>query len=98
MTKHRTHTLKCWPSAFEATRKGRKCFEYRSEEGRDFGVGDRLMLREWDPHSDYPNTGGAASRRYTGRTLTVKVTHLERGRFGIPDGFVVMSIKVVKDG
>lgn len=77
----RTHGLKCWPEVFGLTARGVKTFEWRRDD-RQFAIGDLLHLREWDP-----------SRGYTGRDCTMRVTYILHGpNFGIPDGFVVMSI------
>lgn len=85
----REHSLKIWPEPFEAIIDGRKRFEFRQDD-RGFAVGDTLRLSEWDPSPlgsrAYPPCG------YTGRRLTVRVTYLARGQWGIPDGYVVMSI------
>lgn len=61
---------------------GDKTFEVRKND-RNFKVGDTLILRE------YYNE----SREYTGRSVTVKVTHiLSGGQFGIDGDRVIMSI------
>lgn len=79
------HSLKCWPGPFEAIDADAKTFEFRSESDRRFAVGDNLDLMEWDPSDE----------SYTGRHLCARVRYLLRGpAFGIPEGFVCMSIKV----
>lgn len=81
------HELKCWPEPFAALRSGAKVHEYRRDD-RGFAVGDRLLLRRWDPES----------ARYTGRAVEVAVTYISRGPgFGIPEGYVVMSVDLVRD-
>ena len=62
------HELKTWPGQFRDVAAGRKTFEVRRDD-RGFAVGDRLVLREWD----------LPEERYTGRQLTVRVSHLLRG-------------------
>jgi hypothetical protein len=42
------HALKCWPEFFAAILGGQKRHEVRHDD-RGFKVGDRLLLREWDP-------------------------------------------------
>lgn len=69
----RTHTLKTWPSFFEAVRDGRKGFELRKND-RDFAVGDLLVLREFEPPSNNYRDGS-----YTGRSLTAVVTYITHG-------------------
>jgi len=60
------HELKCWPQFFEAIAKGQKRHDVRRADDRDFRVGDRLRLREFDPQSQC----------YTGREQTVRVTYI----------------------
>lgn len=42
------HELKIWPAFFAAVAEGTKTFEFRKDD-RKFGVGDILILREWNP-------------------------------------------------
>lgn len=81
-------TLKCWPEQFSAVLAGRKRHEVRVEDRHRFVVGDRLLLREWNPrHRIY---------QYTGRQVLVLVSHVTRGPdFGLPVGLACMSIEVV---
>lgn len=60
------HELKCWPSFFEAILSGRKRFELRRADDRNFQVGDTLRLREFVPES----------QTYTGREQVVTVTYI----------------------
>ena len=61
-----THELKCWPQFFSAIAEGRKQHDLRRSNDRDFLVGDRILLREFDPHSE----------KYTGRTQLVVITYI----------------------
>jgi hypothetical protein len=75
------HHLKCWPGPFTDIRTGIKTFEYRLND-RDYKVGDVLILKEWTPCA------------YTGESEKVIVSHaIEGPLFGIPEGYIVMSIK-----
>lgn len=78
----RTHVLKCWPGAFDATWNREKLFEWRRDD-RDFNLGDQLILLEWEPETEL----------YTGRGLVCLVSYMLRGRFGVPDGYCVMGLK-----
>ena len=78
----KTHELKCWPSSFEPMLKGRKLFEYRPYD-RDFQAGDLLRLREWSP----------VQEKYLNRELQCRIAYVLRGRFGVPDGFCIMSLE-----
>jgi hypothetical protein len=91
MPKPQSHELKCWIEPFTATVEGRKTHEFRMDD-RGFRVGDTLVLREWDPCT----TDFAKLPHYTGRIATCLVTYISReGMFGIPAGYVVMSIHLV---
>lgn len=79
MTGH--HLLKCWPEQFADVRAGRKTFEFRKDD-RDFEVGDTLVLAEFDP----------AELQYSGASENRLVTHIMRTGFGLPNGYVVMSL------
>ncbi len=99
----KTHVLKTWPEAFEAVTAGRKRFEFRQDDGREFRVGDVLALREWRREvitvpSDDTWAIGALSHRgdYTGREVRAEVSYLLRGPdFGVPFGYVVMSLGTI---
>lgn len=93
------HHLKCLPEPFAALADGRKLFEFRRDD-RGFQVGDVLVLMEWEPlpgggcPSPDPTRIPEIVARFTGRELYRRVTYILRGqRFGVPEGFVVMSIK-----
>ena len=60
------HELKCWPEFFVAIAAGEKRHDLRRCYDRDFSVGDRLQLREFDP----------VSHCYTGREQYVAVTYI----------------------
>lgn len=79
----KTHNLKTWPEVFDAMLTRAKSFEVRRDD-RGFGVGDTLVLKEWDP----------ATGKYTGRTCKALVTYLlPGGQFGIEAGYVCMSVR-----
>lgn len=78
----KTIELKIWPELFQAVTEDRKTWEVRERQDRDFRVGDRLVLREWDP----------ATAEYTGAQAAFWITYvLDLGRFGW-HGLVGMSI------
>lgn len=78
------HELKTWPVPFQAVLDGTKTYEFRRND-RNFMVGDRLWLREWD------NVGEA----YTGRSVMAEVSYMTAGAFGVPEGFCVLALKDV---
>ena len=81
------HRLKTWPPFFEDVKRGRKKCEYRFDD-RGFNPGDYLLLEEWSPDS----------REYTGCALLVVVIHVlaHDDIETLPEGFVLMSIELVK--
>jgi len=83
-----THDLKCWPEVFEATRFGIKRCEFRRDDRTPpFAAGQVLRLCEWDP----------VTERYTGDHILVGVLHVLRGpAFGIPEGFALMSVALMR--
>jgi hypothetical protein len=60
------HKVKSWPQFFEATLSGAKAHEVRRLTDRDYRVGDRLLLREYDP----------ITATYSGRELVVRITYM----------------------
>ncbi len=82
------HTLKCWPSYFDALERGDKNFEVRQDD-RGFQRGDVLILRKFNP-----NTGTYFLRGpdfvEVRRTITYILTG---GRFGVEPGYVVMALE-----
>jgi hypothetical protein len=96
------HDLKIWPEPFQAVLAGDKTAEFRRERGdepgsvdRLFDVGDVLVLREYDPEKEHPETGCRVGG-YTGRVVRRVITHrlgsLFEEQFGIPAGYVMLSI------
>lgn len=87
------HELKCWPDVFQAMWDGIKQFEFRKDD-RDYKVGDVLVNKEWllAPGPIEPIEPIAGT--YTGRELRLIVTFkLPGGKFGVPDGYCVMSTR-----
>jgi ASC-1-like (ASCH) protein len=76
------HELKCYPSYFDAMKRGEKNFEVRRDD-RGFQRGDTLQLRRFEQ----------AYGTYTGDRLYKKITFiLTGGQLGIEPGFVVMAL------
>lgn len=81
-----THELKIHPEPYQAVSKGLKTWEYRFNN-RNFREGDKLKLNEFDPEN----------MAYTGAFIEVRVMYLlEGGKFDIPEGYVIMSIKKIR--
>lgn len=81
-----THELKIHPEPYQAVSKGLKTWEYRFNN-RNFREGDKLKLNEFDPEK----------MAYTGAFIEARVMYLlEGGKFDIPEGYVIMSIKKIR--
>lgn len=108
MIPRKVHDLKCWPEPFAAVLDGRKTVEIRLND-RDYQVGDRLILREFDPekeHVEQPTEAESISRfhkprpytvrgTFTGRACAVDVTHvLAGGQFGLDVDYVALSVRL----
>lgn len=88
------HELKTHPDPFTEVWNGRKRFEFRLND-RDYRVGDTLRLREWVPDgAESDDDGFGLAGRYTGRIWCGRVTYALYGPdFGVPEGYVVMSLE-----
>ena len=76
------HSLKIQKTYFESVLNDTKTFELRKND-RGYGVGDKLILNEFDE-----------SGRYTGRKITVVVTYILNGPvYGLPSGCCIMAVK-----
>ena len=76
------HDLKISSSYFWPVKAGRKTAELRKDD-RNYQVGDILNLQEY-------NNG-----KYTGRCVSVDVTHVLRNceEYGLMAGYCILSIK-----
>lgn len=80
---HTVHDLKILPDPFWSIAAGNKRATVRMND-RNYSVGDRLFLREYE---DYV---------YTGRTCLVLVRHMYHLREFNPANYVVMSFEVLE--
>lgn len=78
----KTHELKTWPEYFEAVASGAKNFEIRSTKDRTFEVGDKVVLKEWDP----------ATSSYSGRLRVRQITYIVAGAPFLPDHLAVLGL------
>lgn len=78
----RTHCLKTWVKYYNQIIDGTKCFEIRQND-RDFKVGDRLVLQEWNNNK----------KCYSGRETDRVVSYIIQGEFGLPENICVMQLK-----
>lgn len=63
---HYDYEVKSWPWFFEPMCAGHKKHDMRDKRDRDYKIGDRMLLREWDPR-----TG-----EYTGREAIAMITYI----------------------
>jgi hypothetical protein len=75
------HELKCWPAEFRALITETKKHEFRFND-RAYRDGDFLVICEWSPDT----------AEFTGNWAPFRVTYLSNNGFGLPDGFVIMSV------
>lgn len=88
----REHKLKTWPAPFQLVWDGVKTYEIRVND-RDFGVGDRLRLLEFQPEDPLK----FEIEGYSGRWIRAEVTCMTPGgTWGLPAGMCVLGIRVVE--
>jgi hypothetical protein len=83
------HELKTDPHVFDAVVRGEKTYEIRFND-RDYKVGDNLFLRRTKFDGEGMKKFGAPLI-YTGETITVKITHILQGQYGLQDGWAILS-------
>ena len=79
------HQLKTWPEYYKEVVNGNKTFEVRKND-RDFKVGDYLALKEFDPDNGF-----------TKEMCIVRVTYILDKQPFVPEGYVVMGFKMLKE-
>jgi hypothetical protein len=86
---YKTHELKTWPEFFRATYNGLKPWDLRKND-RKFQVGDKLILREYNP--------AYAGCEYTGHSIDALVTYIlaDVPYFGLQEGFVILGVQIMK--
>lgn len=77
-----THYLKCHPIPFEQVVSGTKRHEVRKAD-RDYKEGNRVVLREWDPHEE----------SYSGEVTEFRIGHVTApGTWGLPADLCVFTL------
>lgn len=86
------HIIKSWPAFFSLTIKGQKKADMRDKRDRDYKVGDRIQLREWDPFGS----------GYSGRWADILVTHIignespcAMSSVGLDPNMVILSMELI---
>ena len=78
------HELKVLPQFYNGISSHRKTFEIRKDD-RDYQVGDRILLREFD------------GEKYTGNQTRRIITYILRDakEYGLADGYCILGIQPV---
>ena len=78
-----THELKILHDYFMDIMFEGKNFEIRKDD-RDFHVGDKLILKEWNPYQS----------RYTGNYIEAKIdyVHHGNGEYGVAEGYCILAL------
>lgn len=80
----KVHELKVWDEFMMDLISRKKTFEVRIND-RDFHEGDTLLLQGWDKEK----------KEYTGKVIEAEVPYiLYGGKFGIEEGYVVMTVNI----
>lgn len=79
MTKHELKTINPY---FDDLFYGRKQFEVRFNDDRNFQIGDYLVLREYDTEKQC----------YTGAVVTAEVGYILNNPIYCKDGYVVLQL------
>ena len=80
------HQRKASRTDFQAIISGEKSFQV-ADKNDEYQVGDRLLLKEWDPMFEF----------YTGREADLDITFIETPCVGLPDSMLVMAIRMNGD-
>jgi len=85
------YEVKSWPWFFEEMIVGRKKHDMRDKRDRDYAIGDRMLLREFDPRTGQ-YTGRAAIAKIT--YITDNVTPCAMSSSALDNSFAVLSVDV----
>jgi hypothetical protein len=85
------YAVKSWPQFFEPMVAGRKLHDMRNKRDRQYKVGDRMLLCEFDPFG----------KGYTGRYAVAVITYITSNdtpcalsSVGLGDDMAILSVKV----
>ncbi|WP_369198205.1 DUF3850 domain-containing protein [Mycobacterium marseillense] len=87
----RTHELKSWSRFFRPIVAGERTHELRRND-RDYRVGDRLLLREYDPDAEC-YTGSSCEAAIT--SITSRDVPCAASDQGLNPEFCILSIRVI---
>ena len=80
-----SHKLKTWPEYFQRVMTRQKTFELRKND-RDFQVGDKILLQEYDPQT----------QQYTGNEYHTYIKYMIENKpdLGLKPGYCIFGIEV----
>jgi hypothetical protein len=79
------HELKCWSEFFQPIWDDKKTFEIRKDE-RNFKVGDRILLREYNP----------TLKIYSQRSIVAQIIYILHDDNYLSYGYVAFSMKILE--
>ncbi len=85
------YEVKSWPWFFEEMISGQKKHDMRDKRDRDYAVGDRMLLREFDPrYGEYTGRAAIATITY----ITDNVTPCAMSSAALDRNFAILSLDV----
>jgi hypothetical protein len=85
------YEVKSWPWFFEEMISGRKMHDMRDKRDREYKVGDKMLLREFDPRTgDYTGRASIATITY----ITDNVTPCAMSSAALDRNFAILSLNV----
>lgn len=85
------YEVKSWPWFFEEMITGKKKHDMRDKRDRDYAVGDRMLLREFDPRiGQYTGRAAIAAITY----ITDNVTPCAMSSAALDNQYAILSVDV----
>lgn len=85
------YEVKSWPQFFEPMVSGKKLHDMRDKRDREYKIGDRMLLREFDPFG----TG------YSGRVAIATITYITSNEtpcamssVGLGNDMAILSVRI----
>lgn len=89
------YAVKSWPWFFEEMITGRKKHDMRDKRDRSYKVGDRMLLREYDPRcGSYTGRGAIVQITY----ITDNVTPCAMSSGALDNDYAILSVNVMELG
>jgi hypothetical protein len=85
------YEVKSWPWFFEQMINGHKKHDMRDKRDQEYAVGDRMLLREFDPRNgQYTGRASIATITY----ITDNVTPCAMSSSALDNSFAILSVDV----